>query len=125
MREGVKNHSHVSLILLALLSLYLAYCFASIYVPSAQFFLDTDGIAEQKVVVFVYDREPVALLPEGADCFVGVIQAAGRSAYRCGQMGARLHPVRWMAKRRHCSRFADIRLLPTMRGRIVSAWRAM
>ena len=53
MREGVKFRSHVSLILLAILSLYFAYFFASLYVPSEQFFLDTDGIAKQKVVVFV------------------------------------------------------------------------
>lgn len=77
MREGVKFRSHVSLILLAILSLYFAYFFASLYVPSEQFFLDTDGIAKQKVVVFVYDKEPVVLLPEGADGFVGVIQSGG------------------------------------------------
>ena len=124
MREGVKNHSHVSLILLALLSLYLAYFFASIYVPSAQFFLDTDSIAEQKVMVFVYDREPVALLPDGADCFVGVIQSSGgekRVSVRvdgdtitsCAVDGEEktLQPIR--------------RYTPTMRGRIVSAWIAV
>ena len=65
MREKGILRNSIVIVVLALLSLYLANFFASLYVPSRQLFLDTDRLNEGKVMAFVYDEAPIELLPAG------------------------------------------------------------
>lgn len=74
--KGILRTSIV-IVVLALLSLYLANFFASLYVPSRQLFLDTDRLNEGKVMAFVYDEAPVELLPAGENEYTGEIRSSG------------------------------------------------
>ena len=73
MSEGIKQRNYAISLVLVLFGLYLANFLASIYVPSQQLFLDTDSLKEQRVMAFVYDETPVALLPAGEGTYAGVI----------------------------------------------------
>ena len=74
MRENAGKRSTFVLALVVLFSLYLAAFFSRLYVPDREFFLDTDSLKEQKVMAFVYDKAPVALLPAGEETYEGVIR---------------------------------------------------
>lgn len=79
MREKGILCNSIVIVVLALLSLYLANFFASLYVPSRQLFLDTDRLNEEKVMAFVYDEAPVELLPAGENEYTGEIRSSGES----------------------------------------------
>ena len=79
MREKGILRTSIVIVVLALLSLYLANFFASLYVPSRQLFLDTDRLNEGKVMAFVYDEAPVELLPAGENEYTGEIRSSGES----------------------------------------------
>ena len=77
MKEKGILRNCIIILILALLSLYLANFFASIYVPSRQLFLDTDRLSEGKIMAFVYDEAPVELLPTGENEYTGEIRSGG------------------------------------------------
>ena len=77
MREKGILRNSIVIVILALLSLYLANFFASIYVPSRQLFLDMDRLNEGIVMAFVYDEAPVELLPTGVNEYAGEIRSGG------------------------------------------------
>ena len=77
MREKGILRNSIVIVILALLSLYLANFFASLYIPSRQLFLDTDRLSEGKIMAFVYDEAPVELLPAGVNEYTGEIRSGG------------------------------------------------
>ena len=77
MREKIGKCAYLAYGIAVFLSLYLAVFFSRLYVPDIQLFLDTDSIQEQRVMAFVYDEAPVALLPVGEETYEGVVRSDG------------------------------------------------
>ena len=77
MREKIGKRAYLAYGIAVFLSLYLAVFFSRLYVPDIQLFLDTDRIQEQRVMAFVYDEAPVALLPVGEETYEGVVRSDG------------------------------------------------
>ena len=75
MRGKTEKHNYFALGLAVILSLYLAAFFSRLYLPDSQLFLDTDSLGEQKIMAFVYDEEPVALLPAGEEQYEGLVRS--------------------------------------------------
>lgn len=75
MRGKTEKHNYFALGLAVILSLYLAAFFSRLYLPDSQLFLDTDSLGEQKIMAFVYDEAPVALLPAGEEQYEGLVRS--------------------------------------------------